>query len=92
MSCIPDCTAGKHFLNGRTLPDPFPLPHEESTDHGEHPGVWAFDVDGCLVDSLCVDDSPDDLPRAVRAVAVRPYLAPNPADRALLEVLAALEG
>jgi hypothetical protein len=42
--------------------------------------------------SVCVDDSPDDLPRAVRAVAVRPYLAPNQADCALLEVLAALEG
>ena len=140
---------------------------EQSTDAAGQPAVWAFDVDGCLVDSLrgvslrpfarellialrangirvvlwsaggaswalakaqqfdvaplidgyygkpsrgpdgrwttshmpprhqpsvCVDDSPDDLPRVVRAIAVRPYLAPNQADRALLEILTTLEG
>jgi long-chain acyl-CoA synthetase len=42
--------------------------------------------------SVCVDDSPAELPLAVRAIAVRPYLAPNPGDRALLEILAGLDG
>ena len=40
--------------------------------------------------AVCVDDSPSELPSAVRAIAVRPYLAPNPSDRALLDILGAL--
>lgn len=40
--------------------------------------------------AVCVDDSPAELPAAVRAIAVRPYLAPNPSDRALLEILSGL--
>jgi long-chain acyl-CoA synthetase len=40
--------------------------------------------------SVCVDDSPAELPPEVRAIAVRPYLAPNPGDHALLDILAGL--
>jgi phosphoglycolate phosphatase-like HAD superfamily hydrolase len=40
--------------------------------------------------TVCVDDSPAELPRTVRSIAVRPYLAPNPGDRALLEILTRL--
>jgi long-chain acyl-CoA synthetase len=46
----------------------------------------------CHQPSVCVDDSPAELPPEVRAIAVRPYLAPNPGDRALLEILAGLAG
>lgn len=42
--------------------------------------------------SVCVDDSPAELPATVRAIRVRPYLAPNPSDRALLEILTGLAG
>lgn len=41
---------------------------------------------------VCVDDSPSELPVSVRAIGVRPYLAPNPSDRALLEILTGLAG
>lgn len=32
--------------------------------------------------AVCVDDSPTEVPLGVRVVGVRPYLAPNPYDRA----------
>ena len=44
----------------------------------------------CHQPSVCVDDSPSELPGTVRAIGVRPYLAPNPSDRALLEILTGL--
>ena len=56
-------------------------------------GRWTTShMPACHQPSVCVDDSPDDLPRTVRAVAVRPYLAPNPSDRVLLDILTALDG
>jgi hypothetical protein len=39
-----------------------------------------------------VDDRPEDMPTGAEVVAVFPYLADNPHDRALAGVLAALEG
>jgi len=40
--------------------------------------------------AVCVDDSPAEAPLAVRVIGVRPYLAPNPYDRALFDVLSGL--
>lgn len=40
--------------------------------------------------AVCVDDSPAEAPLGVRVVGVRPYLAPNPHDRAFAALAAQL--
>jgi long-chain acyl-CoA synthetase len=42
--------------------------------------------------TVCVDDSPGDLPTHVRVVAVRPYIAPTSHDDELLTVIADAAG
>jgi long-chain acyl-CoA synthetase len=37
--------------------------------------------------TVCVDDSPDDVPRNVRVIAVRPYIAPTSHDNEFLKVI-----
>lgn len=41
---------------------------------------------------VCVDDQPDELPLHVDRIAVSPYLAPDPHDQGLAELLARIRG
>jgi phosphoglycolate phosphatase-like HAD superfamily hydrolase len=52
-------------------------------------GRWTLD-DVDAADLVCVDDQPEGLPDGVEAVAVFPYIGPDPNDRALQRILEGL--
>lgn len=61
---------------------------DERDEHGRY-RTDTLDVAGAA--AVFVDDRPEDMPVGADVRAVSPYLAPNPHDRVLLLMIAALE-